>query len=173
MTKKKRKQRVEIDGEFFRLKSNGKPGVKLEYNDNWWTKSDFFSMLSSAIKDLTIYWKPKQRFLKEHLKIKDKQVVGLCNFCGLYTIKERLQVDHVVPCGSLSSLSDLPGVIERTFLHGQEGWQLLCKPCHDIKTYSERYNVTLEEAAKRKSDIAKTKGLRNMVNAAKGAKIGK
>jgi hypothetical protein len=140
---------------------NEKSGTKLTHNDGWWTKSRFMSMFSSALKDLTKYWRPKTRYKKEHLMVLNGVIKGQCQYCYEWFESNKLEVDHIVPCGSLKELSDLGEVAARTFIESQDGWQLLCKLCHGIKSYSERYNVTLEQAAIRKEAIKKIKEIKN------------
>lgn len=70
-----------------------------------------------------------------------------CEIClGLFS-KDETELDHVLgenPCRTFSDAAD--------FLHSialprnKADLQVLCKECHGIKTYAERYKVTLEEA---------------------------
>lgn len=60
-----------------------------------------------------------------------------CNECKLWWIRKEVQVDHIIPTGSLKSYEDLPGFVERLFV-GPEGLQILCSTCHQIKTNQER-----------------------------------
>ena len=54
----------------------------------------------------------------------------------LFTNKE-VEVDHIVPAGSLKTFDDLPEFVERMFCEA-DGFQVLCKPCHQLKTNAER-----------------------------------
>lgn len=56
-----------------------------------------------------------------------------CAHCGEWFPQSHVQVDHIVPCGSLKCAEDLPGFVERLFCE-EEGFQALCKPCHNKKT---------------------------------------
>ncbi len=166
MTKKKTRKpiakRVQIDGEWYRLRPNGAPGVHLTHNDGWWTRSEFMAMIRSSLKEDTKYWKPKLRYKNERCRpytgtnktIKEE---GQCEHCDKWFAKSALQVDHKDPCGSLNELDDMKDFTLRTFMETQDAWQLLCKPCHEIKTYAERYGVTEEQATIRKKEILDSK----------------
>lgn len=70
-----------------------------------------------------------------------------CAGCGGWFIRKAVQVDHIVPTGSLKSYEDLPGFVERLFV-GVEGLQILCiDTCHAAKTAQEREDRKSEKAA--------------------------
>lgn len=48
-----------------------------------------------------------------------------------------MEVDHIIPAGSLKSYEDLPGFVERMFV-GEDKLQVVCKSCHKAKTNDER-----------------------------------
>ena len=58
-----------------------------------------------------------------------------CAICDLHFGPKEIQIDHIIPCGKLTTLADLPGFVERLFT-GQQ--VTLCKNCHKIKTTNER-----------------------------------
>jgi len=47
-----------------------------------------------------------------------------------------VQVDHSIPCGSIKELWDVPLFIQK--LTAESGYELLCKPCHQVVTTEER-----------------------------------
>jgi len=47
-----------------------------------------------------------------------------------------VQVDHIIPAGT--SLKGWDEFIDKLFI-GEDGMQILCKPCHKVKTKKERY----------------------------------
>jgi len=59
-----------------------------------------------------------------------------CNHCNKWFPDKDVQVDHIVPVGTLKCAEDLIGFLER--LTPEEGFQVLCKECHNTKTQSER-----------------------------------
>ena len=60
-----------------------------------------------------------------------------CNTCDELFRSSDVQVDHITPCGSLRTFDDLPGFVERMFCEA-DGFQVLCKECHQLKTNEER-----------------------------------
>ena len=61
----------------------------------------------------------------------------VCAKCGWTYKATEVQIDHIIPCGTLKSYDDLPGFVERLFCE-VEGFQVLCKPCHQEITNEER-----------------------------------
>lgn len=59
-----------------------------------------------------------------------------CNSCKEWFPDKETQVDHIVPVGSLRCSEDLAGFVER--LTPEDGFQILCIPCHQQKTNKER-----------------------------------
>ena len=116
-----------------------KRGVPLIRNAETMTESQFFSWLRSALRRLSIRWKPRTEFLKEirrsytgtNKKIKWEYP---CKICKKWFIMKNVEVDHIVPCGSLKSFDDIGGFCDRLFIE-KDGYQLLCKECHNMKTH--------------------------------------
>ena len=48
-----------------------------------------------------------------------------------------INVDHIIPAGSLNTSTDLPQFVERLFCE-QDNLQVLCEACHDKKTLKEK-----------------------------------
>lgn len=77
-----------------------------------------------------------------------------CEGCYEYFRPKDVQVNHKVHCVQNGiSWDELPAIIRRMFDVGLEDLEHLCKECHDITTYSERYNCTKEEAKLHKKAI--------------------
>lgn len=60
-----------------------------------------------------------------------------CNICKQHFPEKDINVDHIIPAGTLSCAQDLPGFVERLFCE-VEGLQTLCETCHNIKTQNEK-----------------------------------
>lgn len=67
-----------------------------------------------------------------------------CNECKQLFKQKDVQVDHIVPAGTLKSYEDVSGFTERLFC-GPEGMQILCTTCHNIKTKMEKENVRISK----------------------------
>jgi 5-methylcytosine-specific restriction endonuclease McrA len=59
-----------------------------------------------------------------------------CNHCEDWFPDKEIQIDHIVPVGTLRCGDDLKEFVER--LTPEEGFQVLCLECHLIKTNEER-----------------------------------
>jgi len=60
-----------------------------------------------------------------------------CAICKEEFMGKDIQVDHIIGAGSLRDYGDLEGFVERLFC-GPDGLQVLCKPCHVIKTKEDK-----------------------------------
>ena len=103
-----------------------------------WTTARFNQFIRSALRSSFNRWPPKFDTLKKA----QRTVVGKrhkyeyqCASCGEWFKQKEVQVDHIVPAGS--SLHDWNTFIEK-LLVGEDGLQVMCKPCHQVKTQEER-----------------------------------
>lgn len=99
-----------------------------------WTQGKFWSFLRSGLRRCYSRWPPKYEVLvdcKRPYKGEDKRrkFEYQCSDCKKYFKSTAIEVDHIVPAGSLTSFEHLPGFVERLFV-GKEGLRVLCKPCH-------------------------------------------
>lgn len=76
----------------------------------------------------------------------------VCANCSGEFVLKGIAVDHKLPAGTLLCWDDVVGFMQRLFC-GVEGLQVLCKRCHNIKSYMENNNVTYEEAVVQKRAI--------------------
>jgi len=60
-----------------------------------------------------------------------------CAECSRWFPEKKINVDHIVPAGSLNCAADLPGFVERLFCE-DNNLQVLCTTCHDKKTADEK-----------------------------------
>ncbi|TXN26545.1 hypothetical protein, partial [Lacisediminihabitans profunda] len=64
------------------------------------------------------------------------------------------EIDHKTGEFSLTRVEDIQAFVEGVVFVRIGDLAVLCKPCHEIKTYAERYGLTLEEAGIVKQAIA-------------------
>lgn len=116
-----------------------------------WTTARFFGFIRSGLREKFNRYPPKYECLKQAAetiedgtyktgpkKGKPKYAKRYrCASCEQLFMQKDVQVDHIVPAGSLKSFEDLAGFTERLFC-GIEGLQVMCKTCHDIKTKQEK-----------------------------------
>jgi 5-methylcytosine-specific restriction endonuclease McrA len=111
-------------------------------NSGTMTESAFWSFIRSALRNKSRWWKPitecKQKARRPYTGSNKRQKFEYqCNQCKGWYPEKQINVDHIIPAGTLTCSSDLAGFIERLFCE-QENLQVLCEKCHDRKTADER-----------------------------------
>lgn len=106
------------------------------------TSSMFWSMIRSALRQKSRWWKPiAQAKLNARRRYKGpnkrQQWEYECNQCKNWFAEKKINVDHIIPAGSLNDFKDLPGFTQRLFCE-VGGLQVLCETCHDKKTKLEK-----------------------------------
>ncbi len=139
-----------------------------EETDYWKNESQYLTWLRGQFRKMWMDFIPKNEFLTEncfpitneekafHKLHKQTKTAGKCVFCKKIFGKSRLQVDHKTPAGSMLTYEDAPQYLFR-LLCSKENMQLTCKSCHEIKSYSDKYHMTYQEASKEKQAIAFSK----------------
>ena len=116
-------------------------------NANTLTESAYFSKIRSTLRGGFRYWKPMQLALKKasrpsQSKNKRLKTEYKCAHCKKWYARKSVQIDHLIPCGSLKNWDDVVPFIQRMTIEDVDGFQVLCKPCHKVKTSEERKNKT-------------------------------
>lgn len=123
-------------------KSTRKPRVARTRNAGTMTEAAFWSMIRSALRQKSRWWKPIaqcKQLAKRAYKGKNKRQRWeyQCNKCKGWFKSDEVNVDHVEPAGSLNNAQDLPAFVETLFCE-VDNLQVLCKSCHDVKTKLEK-----------------------------------
>ena len=108
--------------------------VERTRNGGTWTEARYFGFIRSSLRSAFTKWGPKHQ-AKKDAKVAYNQYE--CASCREVFGSKDVEVDHIVPAGSLKTFDDLPGFVERMFCEA-DGFQVLCKPCHQAKTNAER-----------------------------------
>jgi len=114
-------------------------------NGGEWTEARFKSFVTSALRAASRRWPPKYKALKEafvgkqvNAKTGKLAMHYKCVACQKLYVASDVQVDHIKPVvdpkKGFVSWDDL---INRIFCE-IEKLQVLCKPCHKIKTDQEK-----------------------------------
>lgn len=111
------------------------------------TESQYWSAIRSALRSKFRYWKPATQALKaaerpskstnKRLKYEYK-----CAKCGKWFKRADVQIDHIIPCGSLRCADDIQAFLERLTPEDSAAFQVLCKKHHSEKTKAERTKRT-------------------------------
>jgi len=106
------------------------------------TESAFWSFIRSALRQKSRWWKPITQCKMNARRAykgpnKRQRYEYLCNKCKHWFPEKKINVDHIIPAGTLKSKNDLPDFVERLFCE-IDNLQVLCETCHDMKTQKEK-----------------------------------
>lgn len=106
------------------------------------TESAFWSFIRSGLRQKSRWWKPitecKLKAKRAYKGPNKRQKFEYqCASCEKWFPEKQINVDHVIPAGSLNCAADLPGFVERLFCE-IDNLQVLCEKCHDKKTKLEK-----------------------------------
>lgn len=112
-------------------------------NGNTMTESQYFSKIRSVLRSGFRYWKPMQLALEAasrpsqsiNKRIKKEYQ---CNHCKKWYKRTDVEIDHVSEVGSLSCYEDVIPFIKNLTQENISSYQILCKPCHLIKSNNYR-----------------------------------
>ena len=110
------------------------------HNSGQWTQGRFDSFIRSALRGAFRRWPPKYEAIKSAYvgtklsKSKRQAKHYQCSICGGEYTQREIQVDHIVPIGSLYPLEEY---VDRLFCEA-DNLQIACVSCHKKKTKAER-----------------------------------
>jgi 5-methylcytosine-specific restriction endonuclease McrA len=103
-----------------------------------WTEARWWGFIRSTLRKAWMRYPVRGMVLNQSRQVvtgKRHRFEYRCAHCYDMFPSKEVQVDHIVPCGSLQS--DPAGYLNRLFCEPKD-LQVLCKPCHHIKTQQER-----------------------------------
>lgn len=114
-----------------------------------WSECAFFAFIRSGLRQLSMRWPPIANAMKAARQPYDgpnKRLrwVYKCATCGRLSPaaesvpgkkrrKKLVHVDHIEPCGKLSSFEDASGFLRRLLVEA-DGLRVLCHACHALRT---------------------------------------
>ena len=112
-------------------------------NNNTMTESAFWGMLRSTLRQKSRFWLPVKLCLDKAKRPyvgpnKRQKYEYQCAMCKKWFIRTDVEVDHIIPAGSLKSGKDLELFVEKLFCE-VEGLRCLCKKCHHSITHSKEF----------------------------------
>ena len=116
--------------------------TKRTRNNGSFTEAMFWGMIRSTLRNKSRWWKPIAQCKADARRKysgpnKRQRWEYQCAKCKKWWSEKNINVDHILPAGSLQCANDLPGFVERLFIE-VEGLQVLCVSCHDAKTKKEK-----------------------------------
>lgn len=138
----------------------------VEHKTIWPTEAKFMSWVRGGVR--AGLWKKhpvKLEFLKQNtvmvantnprsMKRFPMVKAARCALCGLIHGVKDIEVDHRTGNHALRSMDDLRAFIEAMIMVSFDDLQLVCKPCHKIKSYAEKQGITFEAARAEKLAIS-------------------
>ena len=110
------------------------------------TESAFWSFIRSGLRQKSRFWKPITQCKMTarrayHGPLKRQKFEYQCNVCNTWFPEKKINIDHIIPAGSLRCANDLPGFVERLFCE-VDNLQCICESCHNVKTKNDKYGCT-------------------------------
>lgn len=107
------------------------------------TESEHMGKIRSALRRLSRFWKPALAALDKQMRPyvgpnKRQKYEYKCEGCKKWYIRKSVQINHIVPCGTLTKYEDVPGFLERLFCEDVGGYSILCTDCHKAETKEQR-----------------------------------
>lgn len=121
--------------------------VEKTRNAGTWSEARYWGAVRSALRRGFRFWKPitdVKNAAKRAKKNGGRQKWEYkCADCKKWYKGSEVQVDHIIPVGTLRCAEDIVGFLERLTAEAQDcdgnpQYQVLCKSCHQIKTNKER-----------------------------------
>ena len=122
--------------------SMAKRGLKTR-NGGTMTEAQYLAKLRSSLRRSFRWWIPLQQALnaaRRPSQNKDNKRLKFeyqCAHCKKWFPRSGVEVDHVNPCGSLLSLTDLVEFVRKLTPENLDAYQVLCKEHHREKTNKE------------------------------------
>lgn len=100
----------------------------------------------SALRKATFRWRYRGDCLK---KARIGRGQYLCQLCYNVVKSTEIKADHIIPVVGENGWESFDSFINR-LLVGEDGWQAICKECHDKKTAKETTARALRKSERRK-----------------------
>ena len=107
------------------------------------TEAMFWGKVRSELRRAFRWWKPALEALKRQ-RIASKGPRGRkwlyrCEGCGKLFLRSAVQIDHRIPCGTLTDYAHVGEFLRRLCPESPDDFRILCrKVCHQQKTNAER-----------------------------------
>ena len=111
-------------------------------NQGTLTESAFWGMIRATLRNKTRFWKPKLAVLNAAKRKytgpnKLQKWEFQCAKCKNWFLQKEVEIDHKIPCGSLTCAADLPIFVNNLFCE-EDNLECLCKVCHKEKTAKQK-----------------------------------
>ena len=123
-------------------KKTVKSRVAKTRNAGTMSEAAFWGFIRSTLRQKSRWWKPigeaKQKAKRAYKgRGNQRKWEYQCAVCLNWFADKEINVDHIIPAGTLRCANDLPGFVERLFCE-VDNLQVLCSTCHNKKTQNEK-----------------------------------
>ena len=131
----------------------------------WKTEASYWSWIRGQIRRIYSKYPIARNFKNSKCRKATKEdkleynlhtstkLIGQCNICKQWFAKSKLQIDHREPSEGCTSYETMHSFLDYNAMVSPEELQLLCHPCHKIKTHADNKGISFEEARKDKEKI--------------------
>jgi len=128
----------------------------------WKTEAEWWAWLRGKSRQIWSDYPPRNDFKRGKLVpnfdgsgVTSKRVksVGQCQICNEWFANSSLQVDHIQQAGGIGNSWEGYFNWMYDLLADKDNMQLVCKPCHLVKTHADRLGVSFDEARIKKEVI--------------------
>jgi hypothetical protein len=107
------------------------------------TESEHMGKIRSTLRHMSRFWKPALEALNKVKRPyygpnKRQKYEFECEGCRETFMRKDVQINHIVPCGTLTKYEDVPLFLQRLFCENVEGYNVLCTSCHKGVTKTQR-----------------------------------
>jgi len=106
-----------------------------------------FAFVMRSLRRVSYKWGRAHTIAKGNARI--ERGIYECAMCKEHVSSKNINVDHILPVIPLHGSRSLDEVVPRLFCDAS-GLQILCKPCHKIKTQQENKLRKAYRSAKKK-----------------------
>lgn len=133
----------------------------------WRTKSEYFIWLRGHLRRIWADFPLRSEWKKSQLRPVTKEerlkkvfhpstkTVGQCYLCKGWFAGSKLECDHIQASEGCYDFDTASKFLWHCAADDPSNWALVCQPCHKIKSYAERHNMSFEAAKKEKAVIEK------------------
>ena len=111
---------------------------------NTMSESAYWTFIRSALRQKSRWWAPvtqaKLAAQRPYIGPNKRQKYEYqCAHCTKWFMEKDINVDHIIPVGTLKCGADLETFVEKLFCE-KENLQVLCVTCHNVKTQKDRHD---------------------------------
>ena len=107
------------------------------------TEAQYWQKIRHSLRKAFRWWKPMMDALKEAERPSQSPNKRLkkeyqCGECKNWFPRTQVEIDHIIPCGSLNCYEDVAQFIKNLTPESPSAFQILCKTDHKTKTDAEK-----------------------------------